>query len=123
MIAAHFDSSESVLDQKTLASDLSPSARERLTYLMEHFDPLGEMLFKVNGGGKARRSRRRQIRLPAAGSFIRRTYHGREIAVRVLDTGFEYECRHFRSLSAIAKAVTGAHWNGNLFFGFVKQKK
>jgi len=102
---------------------LSPEARERLAYLMDRFDPLGAMLAKANGGMRVRRSRRRHIRLPPVGSYIRRTYRGREIAVRVLDSGFEYEGQQFRTLSAIAKAVTGAHWNGNLFLGFVKQKK
>jgi hypothetical protein len=55
-------------------------------------------------------------RLPMAGSNIRRIYKGREILVRVLPKGFEYEGEIFRSLSAVAKAVTGTHWNGYHFF-------
>ena len=54
-------------------------------------------------------------RLP--GSLLRRTYQGRSILVRVLEDAYEHEGRRFRSLSAIAQAVTGAHWNGRLFFG------
>lgn len=122
-MASNIASSDGAISDVCIASDLSLEARERLAYLMDHFNPLCELLAKVNGDGRARRTRRRHIRLPPAGSFIRRTYRGREIAVRVLDTGFEYEGERFRSLSAIAKAVTGAHWNGNLFFGFVNQKK
>lgn len=122
-MAAGIDSGNAAMREDSIAPDLSPEALERLAYLMDRFDPLSELLAKANGGKKARRSRRRHIRLPPIGSFIRRTYHGREIAVRVLDSGFEYEGKQFRSLGAIAKAVTGAHWNGNLFFGFVKQKK
>lgn len=56
-------------------------------------------------------------RLPCAGSVITRSYEGRTIAVSVLDKGFEWEGRFFRSLSAVARAVTGSHWNGFLFFG------
>ena len=56
-------------------------------------------------------------RLPMPGSLLTREYRGRHIFVRVLDRGFEYEGEHYRSLSAIAKVVTGAHWNGWLFFG------
>jgi hypothetical protein len=42
----------------------------------------------------------------------------------VLDGGaFEYRGRRYRSLSAIAKAITGAHWNGRLFFGLRKPKE
>ena len=33
------------------------------------------------------------------------------------DGGFEYDGRHWRSLTAIAKAITGTHWNGYRFFG------
>jgi len=34
----------------------------------------------------------------------------------VLNKGFEYDGRVFRSLSAVAREITGSHWNGNLFF-------
>jgi hypothetical protein len=55
-------------------------------------------------------------RLPMAGSNIKRLYKGREIVVRVLPNGFEYEGKVYRSLSAVAKAVTGTQWNGYHFF-------
>jgi hypothetical protein len=48
---------------------------------------------------------------------LARQYRGRLIEVTVLPKGFEWEGRVFRSLSAVAQAVTGAHWNGHLFFG------
>ncbi|MCL4198930.1 MAG: DUF2924 domain-containing protein [Phycisphaerales bacterium] len=55
--------------------------------------------------------------LPMPGAWLTREYKGRTIRVRVLLKGFEYDGEIYRSLSAIAKVVTGAHWNGNLFFG------
>ena len=55
-------------------------------------------------------------RLPMSGAILRRPYKGREIMVRVLPRGFEYEGEVYRSLSAVAKAVTGTHWNGYHFF-------
>ncbi len=55
--------------------------------------------------------------VPMPGAWLTREYKGRMIRVRVLLRGFEYEGETYRSLSAIAQAVTGAHWNGNLFFG------
>ena len=55
--------------------------------------------------------------MPMPGTVLRRDYKGRIILVTVLDKGFEFEGESFRSLSAIAKHVTGAHWNGRLFFG------
>ena len=56
-------------------------------------------------------------RLPAPGALIVRNYNGRKLVVTVLSKGFEFEGKHYRSLSAIAKDVTGTHWNGKLFFG------
>lgn len=58
---------------------------------------------------------------PLPGSVLVREYKGREIRVRVLDEGsFEYDGQPYRSLSAVAKAITGSHWNGRLFFGLKK---
>ena len=51
------------------------------------------------------------------GALITRHYRGRMVQVRVLADGFEYEGVTYRSLSAVAKVVTGSHWNGWLFFG------
>jgi hypothetical protein len=56
-------------------------------------------------------------RLPAPGGVISRSYHGRKVDVRVLDKGFEYEGKRYRSLSGIARAITGSNWNGFAFFG------
>jgi hypothetical protein len=56
-------------------------------------------------------------RLPMPGTVLTREYKGKLIQVEVLEDGyFEYEGVKYRSLSAVAKAVTGSHWNGYLFF-------
>jgi hypothetical protein len=59
-------------------------------------------------------------RLPIPGTILTREYRGRTVQVMVLDKGFEYEGEAYRSLTAIAEAVTGSHWNGYLFFGLKK---
>jgi hypothetical protein len=56
-------------------------------------------------------------RVPIPGTVLARQYRGRLVEVTVLPKGFEWEGRVYRSLSAVAKAVTGSHWNGHLFFG------
>jgi hypothetical protein len=56
-------------------------------------------------------------RLPLPGAVLTREYRGQLIEVTVLPKGFEWDGTIYRSLSAVAKAVTGSHWNGHLFFG------
>jgi hypothetical protein len=51
------------------------------------------------------------------GTVLTREYRGGEVRVTVLDRGFECEGQVYRSLTAVAKAVTGSHWNGFHFFG------
>jgi hypothetical protein len=55
-------------------------------------------------------------RLPPPGTVITRKYKKGTVQVKVLDDGFEYEGERYSSLSAVAKAVTGSHCNGFLFF-------
>lgn len=55
-------------------------------------------------------------RLPMPGAIITRRYKNRTVEVRVLPKGFEYEGDVYRTLSAVAKKVTGTHWNGYGFF-------
>ena len=60
-------------------------------------------------------------RLPMPGAVITRQYKGETIVVRVLPAGFEHEGEVYRTLSAVAKAVTGTHWNGYHFFRLGKK--
>jgi hypothetical protein len=55
-------------------------------------------------------------RLPLPGTIITRNYKGKQLQVQVLRDGFEYGGQVYRSLSAVAKAITGSHCNGYLFF-------
>src|ERR1700693_6327569 len=64
----------------------------------------------------------RDARLPASGSLLSRRLKDRQIIVKVLAEGFEFESRHYRSLSAIAREVTGTRWNGLLFFGLTERR-
>ena len=55
-------------------------------------------------------------RLPPPGTILARPYKGQLVQVQVLTDGFAYAGRVYPSLSAVAKAVTGTHTNGYLFF-------
>jgi hypothetical protein len=59
-------------------------------------------------------------RLPMPGAVLSRDYRGKQICVTVLPNGFEHDGTVYKSLSAVAKAVTGSHWNGYGFFGLLK---
>jgi hypothetical protein len=64
----------------------------------------------------------KNYRLPEPGSLLTRRLGDRQIVVKVLAEGFEFESRRYRSLSAIAREVTGTRWNGLLFFGLTERR-
>ena len=66
---------------------------------------------------------RRDDRVPIAGTVLTRVHKGVEHRVLVLPKGFEHEGRVHRSLSAVAHAITGSHWNGFHFFGLDAPRK
>jgi hypothetical protein len=76
-------------------------------------EALGE---EMDGGKKAIRQVSARGRL-ITGTQVVREYQGVEHRVTVLDDGFEYAGKPYRSLSAIARAITGTRWNGLVFFG------
>jgi len=54
---------------------------------------------------------------PPPGSVLTREYRGVLHRVEVTDEGFAYGPEVYGNLSAVAKAITGTHWNGPAFFG------
>jgi hypothetical protein len=56
-------------------------------------------------------------RNPVTGTRLLREWNGTEHTVTVLRDGFDWEGRTFKSLSAVARAITGTQWNGYRFFG------
>ena len=60
-------------------------------------------------------------RLPRPGTILTRRYKGRTLQVEVLEHGFAFEGKTYRSLSAVAKAVTGSHCSGHFFFGLTEK--
>ena len=109
--------------QALLEGDLSQRARRRAAELACDADlrisaPAASQRQDTEPVPSARGSSRR--RLPPPGTVLARPYRGRAIEVTVLARGFQYDGRLYRSLSAVAKAVTGKHWNGYHFFGLWK---
>jgi len=80
---------------------------------LRRLQALGE---ELDGGDRVRRRQRANDR-PVAGTQLIREYQGVEHSVTVRDHDFEYQGRPYKSLSAIARAITGTRWNGLVFFG------
>ena len=103
---------------------LSARAQQRLEELLPYAEmwmPLGRKAFQGVGTATGSTQNGRKVLKP--GTVLTRPYKGRTIAVTVLEDGFEYEGQRYGSLTAIAKAVTGSHWNGWHFFGLAKQER
>ena len=68
-------------------------------------------------GKVSRKSMVADPRNPVAGTRLVREWDGAEHTVTVLRDGYDWQGRKFRSLSAVAKAITGTNWNGFRFWG------
>lgn len=71
--------------------------------------------------GTSSKQEGRDPRLPKAGSSVSREFKGFVHEVQVMESEFVYRGRSYRSLSAIAKEITGTPWNGFLFFGLISR--
>ena len=115
--------------QALAAGDLSDRARERARELARDVD------VRVRPPSQQSAAAKRPVvvrpapmshhdaRLPMPGTCLKREYKGEVYEVEVLDGGFAFGGQVYRSLSAIAHAITGAHWNGFLFFGLADPRK
>jgi hypothetical protein len=111
--------------QALAEGDLSERARQRAAELANDADlrlgpPPGPRARALRGPGAAAPAApvgtERDRRLPPPGTVLTRAYKGQTLQVLVRSDGFEFEGRLFPSLSAAAKAITGSHCNGFLFF-------
>lgn len=111
--------------QALAEGDLSERARQRAAELARDADvrvrPPKEFAIAQPTGGCITAAVQTDPRLPSVGDAIVRTYKGQKIMVVVLADGFEYDGRRFRSLSAVAKAISGSHCNGFRFFGLTEE--
>ena len=62
----------------------------------------------------------RDCRLPAVGSVITKTYRGKIIEVKVLENGFEYQGKTYKSISRVAMEIVKRPISGYVFFGLSK---
>ena len=92
--------------QELAYGGLKPETIRRLERLGEELD-----------GGDRKKSRIRADLMPIAVTRLIREWQDVEHVVTVTADGFEWQGRPYKSLSAIARAITGTRWNGWTFFG------
>jgi hypothetical protein len=107
---------EGGLSQRAIqrAEELAENAQVRLTAPKGGKEKPQETSLKI--------TQQRDARLPPAGSFLERKYKDKTLRVLVLEDGFEYEGQRFKTLTAIANAITGSHVNGFQFFHLWSKK-
>lgn len=98
--------------QELAYGGLKPETVRRLERLGEELD-----------GGDRRKSRMRADLMPIVGTRLIREWQGVEHVVTVTSDGFEWQGRPYKSLSAIARAITGTRWNGWVFFGLKNHRR
>ncbi len=75
---------------------------------------LKEHATQIEITGRVRPDSRSVVR---SGARLVREWNGRTYTVAVTEDGFEYGGKTFRSLTKVARVITGAHWSGPRFFG------
>jgi hypothetical protein len=92
--------------QELAYGGLKKETVERLRILAKQYD-----------GKPGNRSKSRSDPLPIAGTRLVREWQGAQYSVTIQTDDFEFQGRPYKSLSAIAREITGVRWNGWVFFG------
>ena len=94
--------------QELVYGGLSREARQKLTAL---------------AGDDSKAPRKRQATSLQPGTRLLRDWHDQRYEVIVQEDGFLHDGKKYRSLSAVARAITGSYWSGNRFFGLTQSSK
>ncbi len=107
---------------------IPPAEQERLAAIEPHM--LAELRKRVEQRRRAvepvtdpETGKARDPRLPPVGTMLSKKHKAEVHQVMILDDGFEWKGRRFKSLSAVAFEITGTRWNGMRFFGLTKTKE
>jgi len=95
--------------QERALGGLPQATKQRLRTLARRLETEGSAAVKT-------------VRPLQSGARLVRTWHGRTHRVTVCDDGFDYDGRRYRSLSQVAREITGTQWSGPRFFGLRSAK-
>jgi len=109
--------------QELAEGGLPASALERIAQLGDELPERWRMRqsAQVKDAGPVPALEPRDPRVPPVGTVLHRVFNGVAHEVTVCGEGFEHAGERFKTLSAIAKHITGTPWNGFLFFGLKKR--
>jgi hypothetical protein len=96
--------------QELAYGGLSEAALERLDAIADELEGKAKQRHREGAAGR-----------PIAGTRLIREWQGKEHSVTVRRDDFEYQGRPYKSLSAVARHITGTNWNGLVFFGLKNQ--
>lgn len=120
-----FDSEPPPFNRRYLESRIAYRIQE-LAYgglkpeTVRRLERLGDQL---DGGDRKKSGMRADRDRPITGTRLIREWQGVEHVVTVTADGFEWQGRPYKSLSAIARAITGTRWNGWVFFGLKSRRR
>lgn len=98
----------------------TPVELAKLREVATQINPLAQLISKNKQRAEKynnKNQKLRDIRIPLPGSILEKKYKWHLVVVKVLEHGFEYNNKYFKTLSAVACAITGQHLSGYYFFG------
>lgn len=112
--------------QRDAFGDISEATKKKALAIADDRDVRGRLPAEQRPAGKDQSSTSKVVDFNPSpnllpGSVLTRDYRGQQVRVLVLENGFEWNGRTYKSLSATARAITGTRWNGKLFFGLKKK--
>lgn len=93
-------------------SDYSPELKARIKKLVDKFE--------ISEPFNSNAIKKLQTKSSLTGKRLLREYNGKIHKVKVLEKGYSYNDKIYKSLSAIAFEITRTRWNGKRFFGVCK---
>ena len=102
--------------QEKFLGGLSNNCKKQLDKLIAKYEKDKEI--NANDIKKAKAT------LLPTGTVLIRKFKGKKYEIKVLENGYEYGGKIYKSLSAVANIITGTRWNGKIFFGLkINDKK
>ncbi|HBG62057.1 MAG: hypothetical protein A2Y03_06660 [Omnitrophica WOR_2 bacterium GWF2_38_59] len=88
---------------------------ESIQQLIKELDPINMTILR-SSRPLSKKLQTRDQRLPIPGTTITKKYKDQLIEVKVLEKGFEYKGKYYKTLTSISEEITSSHWSGFNFF-------